>query len=167
VPRVTVLQPTLYLENLAGPWVAPQIMDDGVVAYPQPDDVPTPWVATDDVAVAVERVITREIAGWFALPGIPVTGQEVAAAIGAVLGRPVRWQTITPDEYGDRLRPHLGDHAADNIAAVYRDLAATPSAPPTDPTPARKAPDWAPRDAAAWARQVPVFTRTVGATLCR
>ena len=32
VPRVTVLQPTLYLENLAGPWVAPRIIDDGVAS---------------------------------------------------------------------------------------------------------------------------------------
>jgi hypothetical protein len=167
VDGVTVLQPTLYLENLAAPWAVPRIVDDGVLAYPLPDDVAFPWVATDDVAVAVERATTQEAPGWFALPGIAATGREIADAIGAVLGRAVRWQTIRPDEYGDMLRPHLGDHAADGVAAVYRNLAATPSVPAPDPALAREALDWVPRDAAAWARQAPAFTHVVVAGPCR
>jgi hypothetical protein len=99
-------------------------------------------------------------------PAVGVRG-GLGCAIGAVLGRAVRWQTIRPDEYGDMLRPHLGDHAADGVAAVYRNLAATPSAPAPDPAPAREALDWAPRDAAAWARQVPAFRRMVVAGPCR
>jgi uncharacterized protein YbjT (DUF2867 family) len=144
VPRVTVLQPTLYLENIT--------VRDGVIAYPLPGDVPVPWVATADVAIAVERAITREVAGWFALPGVPASGHEVAAAIGTAIGRPVVWQTITPDEFAELLRPHLGDHAAEGTAAVYRMHAASPPAWP-DPAPAREALDWAPRDAAAWAAE--------------
>jgi uncharacterized protein YbjT (DUF2867 family) len=163
VPRVTVLQPTLYLENVIGPWMTSRILADGIVAYPLPVDVPVPWVATDDVALAVERAISREVAGWFVLPGVPVSGQEIAEAIGDVLGRPLRWQTITPDEYGDLLRPHLGDHAADNVAATYRALAAAPPAPLPDPAPARETLDWAPRDLASWAARLPAFTRVVPA----
>lgn len=153
VPRVTVLQPTLYLENLTGPWMTPQILADGVVGSPLPGDVPAPWVATDDVAVAVERAIAREAAGSFPLPGDPVTGREIADALGVVLRRPLRWQTITPDEYGDLLRPHLGVQGADGVAARYRALAASPPGPAPDPGPAREALDWAPRELAAWAEQ--------------
>jgi nucleoside-diphosphate-sugar epimerase len=160
---VTVLQPTLYLENVVGPWMTSRMLADGTVAYPLPGDVPLPWVATDDVALGVERAISREVAGWFVLPGVPVSGQEIAEAIGDVLGRPLRWQTITPDEYGDLLRPHLGDHAADNVAATYRALAAAPPAPLPDPAPAREALDWAPRDLASWAARLPAFTRVVPA----
>ena len=149
VPRVTVLQPTLYLENLSAAW---STVRSGVVAYPLPGDVPVPWVAAADVAIAVERAIAREAAGWFALPGVTAPGHEVATAIGKVIGRPVLWQTITPDEFADRLRPHLGDHAADGTAAVYRMHAAAPPAWP-DPAPAREALDWAPRDAATWAAE--------------
>ena len=79
------------------------------------------------------------------------------------IGHPLRWQTITPDEYGDLLRPHLGDHAADNVAAMYRALAAAPPAPMPDPAPAREALDWAPRDLAAWAARLPAFTRAMPA----
>ncbi len=149
VPRVTVLQPTLYLENLSAAW---STVSSGVVAYPLPGDAPVPWVAAADVAIAVERAITREVDGWFALPGIPAPGHEVAAAIGKAIGRTVRWQTITPDEFADRLRPHLGDHAADGTAAVYRMHAAAPPAWP-DAAAARAMLDWAPRDAATWAAE--------------
>jgi nucleoside-diphosphate-sugar epimerase len=155
VPRVTVLQPTLYLENVVGPWMTSRILADGIVAYPLPGDVPVPWVGTDDVAVAVERAISRDVTGWFVLPGVPASGQEIAVAIGDRLGRPLRWQTITPDQYGD--------HAADNVAATYRALAAAPPAPMPDPAPAREALDWAPRDLAAWAARLPAFTRAVPA----
>jgi uncharacterized protein YbjT (DUF2867 family) len=154
VARVTVLQPTTYLENIAGPWSAERIVHDDVIAYPLPGDVPIAWVATDDVAGAIERAIARDVTGWFALPGVAMSGQDLAATIGRVLGRPVRWETIAPEEYADLLRPHLGDHAADGVAAVYRMLQASPPPPPADPAPAHDALDWAPRDAAQWAREV-------------
>jgi nucleoside-diphosphate-sugar epimerase len=129
VERITLLEPTrLYLEN--------------VTAYPLPDDVPLAWVATDDVALAVERAIAGEVAGRFALPGVTATGDELAAALGA------RWQQITPDEFADQLRPHVGDHAADGSAAVYR--TAVP-APTPDGAPARAALGWSPRSIAEWA----------------
>jgi nucleoside-diphosphate-sugar epimerase len=154
LPRVTMLQPTTYLENLSAQWSAERIIHDGAIAYPVPGDVPMAWVATADVAAAIERAISREVAGWFALPGPHATGHDVAEAIGAAIGRRVRWHTLTPDEYGELLRPHLGDHAAEGTAAVYRMLAASPPAPAPDQEPARAALDWAPRDVATWAREV-------------
>jgi nucleoside-diphosphate-sugar epimerase len=153
VARVTVLQPTTYLENLNAPWSAERVVHRGVLASPLPGDTPMAWVATADVARAVERTIDGEIAGWFALPGPTATGHEVAGAIGAALGRTVIWQAITPDEYGDMLRPHLGDHAADGTAEVYRISAVAPPAPLPDPGRARAALGWAPRDVQTWARQ--------------
>jgi nucleoside-diphosphate-sugar epimerase len=152
VPRVTVLQPTTYMENLSAPWSAGRIVHEGVIAYPVPAEVALRWVATDDVAGAVERAIARQAAGWFALPGAAATGDEVAATLAAVLERPVRWHTIDPDTFADLLRPHLGDHAADGTAAVYRMIAASPPPPAPDPRPARAALGWAPRDIATWAR---------------
>jgi hypothetical protein len=154
VPRVTVLQPTFYLDNLSAPWSAERIARRGVIGYPLPKDAPMPWVACDDVAVAVERAIARGVAGSFALPGIAATGDEIADALAAAVGRPVHWEAVAPEAFGDVLRPFLGDHAADGTAATYRMLAASPPRPAPDPGPARAALDWAPRDAATWARQV-------------
>jgi hypothetical protein len=139
VARVTLLEPTrLYLENLSAPWS----IGGGVIAYPLPGDLPVAWVATDDVARAVERAIAAEVAGRFALPGVTATGAEVADVLGA------RWQPITPDEFADRLRPHLGDHAADGTAAAYR-MAAPALASVGEP--ARAALGWSPRTVEEWA----------------
>jgi uncharacterized protein YbjT (DUF2867 family) len=153
VACVTVLQPTMYMENLSAPWSADRVAG-GDVDYPVPGEAPMRWVATADVAAAVARAIDRAAAGWYALPGRAVTGHEVAAALGAALGRPMHWRTITPAELGDRMRPFVGDHAADGTAAVYEMLAASPP-PAPDPGPAREALGWAPRDVATWAREVP------------
>jgi uncharacterized protein YbjT (DUF2867 family) len=155
VERVTVLQPTNYMENLSGPWSASRIARQGVVAYPVPAAAPMRWVATADVAGAVARAIDRGVTGWFALPGIATTGHEAAAALGRALGRLVRWETVAPEEYAEMLRPYLGDHAAEGTAAAYRMQAAGPPAPAPDPAPAREALGRAPRDLAAWAREVP------------
>jgi uncharacterized protein YbjT (DUF2867 family) len=154
VPLVTVLQPTLYLDNVSAPWSARRVMREGVIAYPLPGEAPLPWVAVADVARAVERALAGGVAGWFALPGPPMTGHEVAAAVSGALGRPVRWEPIAPEAFGDLLRPHLGDHAADGTAAVYRMQAEAPPAPAPDGAAAREALSWAPRDAATWAREV-------------
>jgi uncharacterized protein YbjT (DUF2867 family) len=147
VERVTVLQPTTYMENLTAPWSAARLAEDGVLAYPVPGDAPMAFVAADDLAAAIARALEDEVVGWFALPGEPTTGHAVAEAFTEVLGRPVRWEHIVPDAYADLLRPFLGDHAADGTAAVYREAAPGPA---PDPAPARAALGWAPRALSAW-----------------
>jgi uncharacterized protein YbjT (DUF2867 family) len=154
VPSVTLLQPTTYMENLLAPWTARAMLDEGVLRYPVPAEAPMHWVATRDVAEAVLRAIASGVAGWFALPGPAATGSEAAAALGRALGRAVRWEAITPEAFGDLMRPYAGDHAADGTAGFYRMLAGRPPGPAPDPGPAREALGWAPRDIEAWAREV-------------
>jgi nucleoside-diphosphate-sugar epimerase len=154
VPVVTVLAPTVYLENLSAPWSAERVVRDGVLAYPVGAEAPLAWVATADVGLAAVRAVDDAVAGWFALPGNPYTGHALAAELGGALGLALRWETIAPREFAERLRPHLGDHAADGTAAVYEFMAAAPAPPAPDPRPAIEALGWAPRSAAQWAAEV-------------
>jgi uncharacterized protein YbjT (DUF2867 family) len=151
VPVVTVLAPTTYLENLSAPW---STLGEGVVAYPVPAVVPMAWVATADVGLAAVRAVDGEVAGVFALPGNPYTGDALAAELGEALGLTLRWEQITPGEFGERLRPYLGDHAAEGTAAVYEMLASAPPAPAPDPRPAIDALGWEPRRAGEWAASI-------------
>ncbi|WP_431955871.1 SDR family oxidoreductase [Nocardia lijiangensis] len=131
VEAATVVAPARqYMENLVAPWSAP-LVRAGQLAYPLPRELPVPWVALDDLGSTVADLITattppplRIVAGPQAL-----TGDEVAAELGAVLGRPVRWNSISPNTYREMLAPHLGAEAAEGIAGVY-----TPP-PPGAPTP--------------------------------
>jgi hypothetical protein len=152
VPVVTVLAPTTtYLENLSGPWSAERVARDGVIAYPVPGEATLAWVATADVGLAAARAIEASIPGWFPLTGVWMTGHELAAEIGTAIGRQVRWESIAPREYGELMRPHLGDHAAEGTAAVYEYLATAPAPAPPDPRPAIEALGWEPRRPGEWA----------------
>jgi uncharacterized protein YbjT (DUF2867 family) len=154
VGLVTVLAPTTYLENLSAPWSAPYVTGEGVIAYPVPAEVPMSWVATADVATAAVRAVDTAVGGWFALPGVTYTGTALAAELGEALGRDLRWETITARAFGDRMRPFVGDHAADGTAAVYEFMATAPQPPAPDPRPAIDALGWEPRSVGAWAREV-------------
>jgi nucleoside-diphosphate-sugar epimerase len=155
VPLVTVLAPTTtYLENLSGPWSAERIAGDGAIAYPVPGEATLAWVATADVGVAARRAIEAGVGGWFFLTGVPLTGHELAAELGAALGRELRWELVAPREYGELLRPHLGDHAAEGTAAVYEYMASAPAPALPDGGPAIDALGWEPRSVAEWAAGV-------------
>ena len=138
VPVVTVLAPTAYLENLSAPWSAERVVRDGGLAYPLPAEAPMAWVATADVGLAAVRAVDAAVAGWFALPGNPYTGEALAAELSEALGVALRWEQLTPSEFGERLRPHLGDHAADGTAASTSTWRRRRRRRP--PIPARRAP---------------------------
>lgn len=135
VEHASVVSPArTYMENLSAPWSRP-LVEDGVLAYPLPADLPVPWLAADDLGTAVvdliaEPVPLRVVAGPRAL-----RGEDAAAELGSALGRPVRWRTVEPAEYERMLRPHLGPEVAAGIAAAY----APP--PPGSPQPQPPAED--------------------------
>jgi uncharacterized protein YbjT (DUF2867 family) len=132
VRHATVLGPAgPYLENLVAPWSRSLIREQGELRYPLPAGAPIPWAAAADLGteiaaqvLAAAPVPARTVAG-----PAPVTGPELAAQIAVGIGRPVRWQTISPDEYARMLTPHIGALNAEGIAAAY----AHP-APPPNPT---------------------------------
>jgi uncharacterized protein YbjT (DUF2867 family) len=122
-----------YMDNLGTPWSAPRVQA-GVLAYPLPAEVPIPWLALDDVADRIADAVTGGERGKLPICGpSPLTGGQAAAVVAEALGRPVRWQSLTPAEYGDTLRPYVGDAAADGIAGLYTAMHAAPRPPAPDP----------------------------------
>ena len=119
----TVLRPTVYMDNLLGPWTAPGIVNDGVLAYPIPATTPTAWLSADDAAALVVAALEREepvretldVGGPEAL-----TGDEAAERLGQALGRPVRYLALPIDAFEDGLRAALGPETGSAVAATYR-----------------------------------------------
>jgi uncharacterized protein YbjT (DUF2867 family) len=124
-----------YMENLAAPWSAP-LVRDGLLAYPLPAQAPVRWVALHDLVDEVARAITGHVRGPRIIrgPSAP-TGDQVAEALSAALGHQVHWEPVAPDEYGDLMRPYVGDHVAEGVSRYYAALAAGPA--PPEPEPAR------------------------------
>lgn len=118
-----VRRPTLYLGNLTAPWSLPRILSAGELAYPLPDDLAVSWLAPADAAAASVRALTGEPADGLVLTlggPTPVRGADLAAAIGAASGRPVRYVSQSPEEFATGLAPVLGEQTATGIAALYR-----------------------------------------------
>lgn len=128
VPAV-VLRPPVYLENLRAPWVAERVATEGVLAYPLPAHAPVAWLAHADLAAATEAALTAD-----GVPGTSldlggaeaVTGDELAARLGAALGRDVVYRALDPDAFEAALAPVAGPEAAAAVAATYRWAARDP-----------------------------------------
>jgi NAD(P)H dehydrogenase (quinone) len=120
-PHAVVLRPRVYLDNLLGPLRA--AIGQGVLPYPIPADVPVAWLTADDAAAFAVAALDRpELAGRrFDLATAPaMTGPQLAEQITAALGRPVRYQAITAEEFAAALAPALGAVPAAQIAEFYR-----------------------------------------------
>ncbi|GAA3443855.1 SDR family oxidoreductase [Planomonospora venezuelensis] len=132
VGKASVIGPAgTYLENLLMPWSVRRVREEGEVAYPLPAGAPMPWVTLDDVGDAVAAALGEDHpAAVSVLAGPPITGERVAAAVGAAAGRQTRWNEVTPEEYRRLLEPVLGGDAAAGVAEVYRQAAAAPPPPP-------------------------------------
>ena len=97
------LRPSVFATNFAGMWSA-QIRAGDVVAGPYAQASSAPIVESDISAVAAHALLADELVGQ----RIPLTGPqsftnaELVEVIGAVLGRPLRYQEAPPDIVRDR-----------------------------------------------------------------
>jgi len=118
-----VLRPVVYMENFAGPWTAPGIVGQGVLAYPVPERVKASWITADDVAaITVAAIEHPELSGMSFDLGGPeaLDGTDLAARFSAALGRTVRYQAIPLDSFEQGLNAALGAPAGTEIARQYR-----------------------------------------------
>lgn len=118
-----ILQPSVYLENLLGPWTAPSVANENQVAYPTPSDMPVSWIASDDVSALVVAALERpELAGanW------PISGLEspdgpaLARAFSEGLGRRVAYHAMPPKDFGGILDQLFGPGAGAAAASEYQ-----------------------------------------------
>ena len=120
----TVVAPRLYLENLLLPVVLGPVREEGVLRYPLPASFPVSWSSHLDVAEVVARLLTDAspttgTVGVGHLPGL--TGPDLAAAFSSRLGREVRFESITPEAFGELITPFFGPAAAP-VVNLYRAL---------------------------------------------
>lgn len=122
------LQPTVYMENLLGPWTAPELASTGRLAYPVPDTLGLQWISHQDAAAFAVAA--------FDLAGHPqeaveicgpetLTGPQVAQSFSRGLGRPVTWRAMPPREFGGIMDRVMGG-SGDAVAGFYEAVAANP-----------------------------------------
>ncbi|WP_046245503.1 SDR family oxidoreductase [Hymenobacter terrenus] len=123
------LRPTIYLDNLAAPWSLPLVTNEHILPYPVAVDARVAWLSHHDLGVFVAEAIKRpQLVGQkFNLGGLQrLTGDEVAAIIGGVVGHPVQFVAVPPDAFEQQLAESFGAEAAREIANIYRFVANYP-----------------------------------------
>ena len=134
-----VLQPTVYLDNLAAPWAA-EGLAAGTIAYPAAPQAKVSWMSHLTLGAWVAAVAGGAADGRTLHIGGPeaLTGEELAREIGHGLGRQFAYVPIPPAAFAEGMNAAMGAPAGDRLASIYARLADHPNSMRVDPAEAKK-----------------------------
>lgn len=127
-----VIQPSVYTENLLGPWTAPFVKNEKRVAYPTPEEMPVGWIATQDVAALVaEAVYKPELSGnSFLVSGLEnLNGTQLAEKFSIGLHETITYLPMPPRQFGQILDDLYGPGAGKGAEELYQHIADTKQYP--------------------------------------
>lgn len=128
---VVTLQPTVYMDNLAAPWMAPSIVNEGVFAYPIEPNWPISWISHRTLADFVLAAARYEGVDhqMFRIGGDEaLTADAIASILSTSLGRSVRHIPIALSDFATGLNQVYGAPTGDDISDFYRYLENHPRA---------------------------------------
>lgn len=120
------IEPTVFMDNQYRIWTRPLIMREGIFAYPAKPDLKISWVCLEDVAQAMVRALQTDAADGQHVPlGGPeaLVGDEVAANLSEAIGRPVRFQSLKPEEFVARMSELVTGSREVEPASIYDGMA--------------------------------------------
>ena len=115
----TVLQPTAYMQNLAANW--PAIRDQGIFRQPYSPNARISLIDLTDVAEAAATVLLEPGHDYaiYELAGTrPLSQYEVAGVFSRVLGRTIRAEQLSLDEWAAQASG-LSDYARDTLLKMF------------------------------------------------
>jgi uncharacterized protein YbjT (DUF2867 family) len=127
-----IIQPSVYAENLLGPWTAPFVINESKVAYPTPEEMPIGWITTEDVAAFIAEAIYKpELAGEsFLVSGLEnLTGNQLANKFSIGLKKEIAYLPMQPKDFGQILDKLYGDGAGRGAEIMYQEIADTKNYP--------------------------------------
>jgi uncharacterized protein YbjT (DUF2867 family) len=127
-----IIQPSVYAENLLGPWTAPFVKNEQTVTYPTPEEMPVGWIATNDVCELVaEAVYSPHLAGQsLQVSGIEnLTGQQLAEKFSVGLNKKIKYRQMPPKDFGKILDGMFGEGAGKGAEEMYQEITDTKNYP--------------------------------------
>lgn len=128
-----IIQPSIYMENIMGPFCAPFIKEEKKLAYPTPEIMPIGWIASRDVSAFVIEAIYNESlkADSFQISGLEnLKGNDLAEQFSKGIGEKIVYYTQPAKEFGDILKPWVGEEGAAGVASYYDGLQNSTEFPP-------------------------------------
>ncbi len=120
--RYTILQPTVYMQNLLAHWDL--IAQKGILPVPYATETRIAMVDLEDVAAAAACVLTEKGHGGaiYELVGSEALSQaEVATVLSRELGRPVQTRVVSLQERESQARrAGLGEYRIETLIKMFR-----------------------------------------------
>jgi len=119
--EVTVLRPGMFASN-ARHWWGPQIRNGDVVRWPYADAETAPLDERDIASVAARTLLDGHYAGGdYVLTGPESLSQSAQVhAIGDAIGRPLRFEELSPDEFRNNAEDTWPPGVADMLLDAWR-----------------------------------------------
>jgi NAD(P)H dehydrogenase (quinone) len=134
-----VIRPVVFMDNMIRIWSKPSIVNQSIFAYPAAPTLKINWICLEDVsAYVVSALGNDDLRAETITVGGPETlvGDEVAERLSVAAGRPIRFQSLTPDEFASKMSllvtgsPDVEPHGMyDRMAQFYRWYNAQPVSP--------------------------------------
>lgn len=122
---VVTFRPVLFMDNLLTRLAKPALVLEGIYRYCQLPDMKATWIAMDDLARFMVAALGRaDLAGERIRLGGPETLSisEVVEVLGQILDKPLRYEYVTPREFGLLSHSALGLVEAKVPKADYADF---------------------------------------------
>ncbi len=117
----TILQPVAYMQNVLAHW--DQMVNEGLYPVPYAVDTRLGMVDLEDIAEVAATVLCEagHEGAIYELAGSDVlTQDEVAAAVGQHIGRPVRAEAVPREVWAHRARAAgLGDYQVESLLQMF------------------------------------------------
>ncbi len=128
-----IIEPTIYMENIMGPFCAPFVKKEKKLAYPTPEAMPIGWIASKDVsALVVAAIFNPKLkADTFRVSGMEnLKGNDLAEKFSLGLGEKIIYHTQPAKEFGNMLKPFVGEAGAAGVTSYYEGLQNASEYPP-------------------------------------
>lgn len=128
-----IIQPSIYMENMMGPFCAPFVKNEKKLAYPTPEIMPIGWIASRDVsAFVVEAIYNDKLnADSFQISGLEnLKGNDLAEQFSKGIDDKIVYYSQPSKEFGDILKPWVGEEGAAGVASYYEGLQNSTDFPP-------------------------------------
>jgi uncharacterized protein YbjT (DUF2867 family) len=157
-----IIRSAVFMDNMVRAWAKPSIVNHGLFAYPAGNHLKVSWISLEDVAAYMIAALENpDVTAHRFMTGGPeaLTGHEVAAVLSEVLGKPIAFRSLHPDEFAagmsqlvtgspvyekgslyDRMAEMYRWYNAQSVSPLAVDLAPVLQQLPVRPTPLR---EWA------------------------
>ncbi len=120
-----IIEPSIYMENMMGPFCAPFVESEKKITYPNPETMPIGWIASRDVSAFVVEAIYNENlkADSFLISGLEnLKGNDLALQFSIGVGQTIGYYPQPAKEFGDILKPWVGEEGAAGVTSYYEGL---------------------------------------------